>query len=126
MPVSAALLSDRVALGLCPAFAVDELFRVAGVPDAVGSLPPPAVMAAVLVTVVPGAKLAATRIGGYDAPAARVSERVQGNAVSLAAQLHPVPGVSVVAVADAPSTSVTCTAPMVPTVPSLVTTSWNV
>ena len=54
----AALLSDRLALGLWPAFAVDELFRVAGVPDAVGSLPPPAVMAAVLVTVVPGAKLA--------------------------------------------------------------------
>ena len=123
VPVSAALLSDRLALGLWPAFAVDELFRVAGVPDAVGSLPPPAVMAAVLVTVVPGAKLAATSSGGYDAPGASESERVQGNAVLLDAQLHPVPGVSVVAVADAPSTSVTCTAPVVPTVPSLVTTS---
>ena len=112
------LLSARLAWATTPATSVSVLF--------VGSPSPPPSTDAVLArfTGAPGSTVAVMSIGGYVAPAASASARVQVTVGPLL-QVHPTP-VAAVTEKSAPSNaSVTVTGPDVLAPPAFVTARWK-
>ena len=123
VPSSDALLMVRLELAVCPPSTSDALLMSAGLAGSLGSPPLPSVMTARLVTGLPGAHVAVTVMGGYEAPAARASERVHCSGVRP--HDHPVP-LALTDPAPAARKSVTVTRPVVFTEPLLLTSMLNV